>query len=97
MKLLPTKTIKVNEMNDYKGEERRKVDSDLRDIIIESRNDLKHMVEWSKGHTSEDNTRFKLINDKVSKIEQFVWMSAGGLALLTVFLKLIPAWYQISK
>ena len=84
-------------MTDWDGKERRKVDNDLRDIIIESRNDLKHMVEWSKGHTREDNERFKTVNDKVTGIEKMVWMSVGGLALLSVFLKLVPAWYQMVK
>lgn len=77
--------------------ERRKMEKDWieRDrLLSEVHSDVRHMVAWSKEHDEDDDKRFKIVGDRVSWIEKTVYIGIGGLSLLMVVLKLVPAWYQ---
>jgi hypothetical protein len=77
----------------WDGEERRRgVSNDWieRDrLLSEVHSDMKHMLAWAKEHNDDDNTRFKIVGDRVTGIEKMVWGAVGGLGLLTIILKFI--------
>jgi hypothetical protein len=63
-------------MTHWDGKERRSnMNDDTREILIELRNDMKHVREWTKGHDVKDDMRFAEVNKKL------IW---GGVALVII-------------
>lgn len=77
-------------MNDWDGKDRRKhmsFEPDIRDKIIETHTDVKHLIKWSESHTKEDETRFEKINKDVDNGKKVVYGGIGGLMLLEFIMK----------
>lgn len=73
----------------WDGKERRKVDLEIRDMIIETRNDVKHMVSWAKEHNEDDNRRFALVTKEIEVGKKVLWGGVGVLAAVEFIMKLI--------
>lgn len=56
------------------------------DILIEIKNDVKHLVDKVSQHTDDDKTSFQKHNDAISFLQKVVWGGLGAVALLQVIL-----------
>jgi len=87
-------------MDKWDGSERRKnVDKDWleRDrMLSEIHTDMKHLTDWAKSHDQSDNNRFQIVEKRITWIEKTVWVGIGGLSLIMIVLKLVPAWHNIK-
>jgi hypothetical protein len=70
---------------EWDGKERRKMDSDLRDVIIETRNDVRHIADWAKKHDGDDVKRFDLVNKEIEGGKKVLWGGIGILAFIEFF------------
>lgn len=64
--------------------ERRKMNQEDHDLLIEIRSDTKHMKEWTIAHESNDNqrhidnlTKFDKIDNKVLWLQRLAWGIIG--------------------
>ena len=76
----------------WDGTERRKetrLEPELRDKIIETHNDVKHLIEWSKTHTKDDDNRFDIVRKEIEVGKKFLWGGAGILAAVEFIGKFI--------
>ena len=71
----------------WDGTERRKVDREDHDMLIEIHQDVKHLVENFKSHVVNDERQFKEANSRLKWIEKIVWGCVGGFTLLQLILK----------
>mgnify|MGYP001557918680 CR=1 FL=1 len=71
----------------WDGLERRKVNREERDMLIEIHQDVKHLVENFKSHVISDERQFKDINTRLKWTEKILWGCVGGFTLLQVALK----------
>ena len=75
-----------------KGSGDKSLDLELRDKIIETHNDVKHLVEWAKTHDTSDNDRFTLANKKIDFVRDFaqkhIYIGLGGITVVMIILKL---------
>ena len=73
----------------WDGTERRHVELELRDKIIETHTDVKHLVEWAKTHDKSDNDRFEAAFKRITWVEKTAYLGIGGLSVLSIILKMI--------
>lgn len=67
------------------------------DLIIEINADVKHILEWNKSHSLDDEIKHQenlKKFDKINKTQEFhqriIWGGLGGLAVLEFLLKFKP-------
>ena len=73
----------------WDGTERRKMNQEDHDLLIEINEGVKHLVEKLNHHIIEDKETFKLMGDKVNKHEKVLWLGMGVIVTLQVILKLL--------
>lgn len=66
----------------WDGTERRKMDSDQRDLIIEMHTDMKHMVKWTEAHDLKDDTRFDKIDKSNKWRDKLLYGALGIIAFI---------------
>lgn len=65
------------------------MDLDTRDKIIETHTDVKHLVQWAKEHTIEDNARFKVVHEKIALGEKIIYGAMGVFIFIEIIIKFI--------
>jgi len=76
----------------WDGTEHRKgfrMELELRDKIIETHTDVRHIVDWAKAHDQSDNLKFEQANKRIGWIEKVAYMGIGGLALLNIVIRFV--------
>lgn len=68
--------------------ERRRMNNEDHDVLIEIRSDVKHFKDWANRHDKIDTERFELANKRISWVEKIAYLGIGGLAMLNIFLNL---------
>jgi hypothetical protein len=63
--------------------------SDDHDILIEIRNDLKHLVSNFNDHVVDDAKNFKKLNDDGEWTKKLLWTSMGAGGIIVLVLQLI--------
>ena len=69
------------------SEERRKGDSEMRDMLVEVHTDMKHLIEWNKAHKLEDDNRHKELKNEISWHSRILYGLLGAFALVEVLMK----------
>jgi len=67
--------------------ERRSMGSDDRDILIEVRNDVKHIVTTVSKHIEDDKTQFDRLNKGQEYLMKIVWCGVGIAAFIAFVFK----------
>ena len=57
-------------------------------LLSETHSDVKHLVEWSKAHTADDDKRFKEVKADIETGKKLVWGGAGIIVALEFVMKL---------
>lgn len=73
----------------WDGKERRKVDREDHDLLIEIGQDIKHLVENFKSHVISDDKQFKETNSRLRWLEKVVWGCVGAFVLIQLVFKLV--------
>lgn len=79
-------------MNEWDGKERRGVSNDWieRDrLLSEVHSDCKHIVQWAKDHTSDDEKRFEKVNKDIDNGKKIVYGGLGAFALIEFIMKFL--------
>lgn len=71
----------------FDGTERRQMNQLDHDLLIEIKNDTRHLVDTMIVHVAEDKAVFKSINDKIGWLQKGAFMVLGALVLLKLFIK----------
>ena len=73
----------------WDGKERRNVNQEDHDLLIEINEGVKHLVDKFNTHIQDDKDTFKTIKDKVANHDKVLWISMGVLITLQVILKFL--------
>ena len=63
--------------NLWDGKDRREDDGRDHDMLLEIRNDVKHMVKWAEKHEFENNDRFKKIDKDAEFFRKIIYGCVG--------------------
>ena len=74
-------------MDEWDGIDRRKMNQLDHDLLIEIKNDTRHLVTSMEAHILEDRGMFKAINDKIGWLQKGAFMVLGALAILKLLFK----------
>ena len=76
--------------NEWDGRtERRKMNQEDHDLLIEINEGVKHLVEKLNHHIIEDEKTFATLEYKVNKHDKVLWVGMGIVITLQVILKLL--------
>ena len=67
---------------DWPLKERRKVNQEDHDILINISSDVKHIIEWNKGHQTQDDDRHKENIFRITALERSKWQIIGGVSVM---------------
>lgn len=76
----------------WDGIERRKVsrmEDAIRDKIIETHTDVKHITEWAKNHTIDDDKKFATITSDINNGKRIIWGGVGIISAVELIMKFI--------
>ena len=65
------------------------MNQDDHDIIIEIRNDLKHLMSFVKTHVEDDSTRFTRIDKKLEFQDKIIYGAVGVVVFIQFIIKVI--------
>jgi len=74
-------------VNEWDGKERRAMNTEDHDVMIEIRNDIKHLVSNVVGHVEDDKAAFKKINESITWLQKITYIGMGGILLLRFLIK----------
>ena len=69
--------------------ERRKMNQEDHDLLLNIANDTRHMREWTKTHESHDDERFKRQGEKIDFLTKSIYLGIGGLIVAEFVLKAV--------
>jgi len=73
----------------WDGKERRKVNSEDHDILIEIRSDLKNLSALVKSHVEDDTTRFNKVDKKIEFQERIIYGAIGAFVFIEFITKVV--------
>ena len=72
-------------MDIWDGKERRSdymFNKDFYDKMMEMHNNIQHIAKWSESHNSQDDFRFKNLDNKIDWLFKSIYVGIGGLSVL---------------
>ena len=78
-------------MKKWEGVDRRKsfINGDDHDLLIKISQNVENVLVNFESHVKQDAIDLKETKGRIGGLEKIVWMGMGGLAILTVILKLV--------
>lgn len=76
-------------MSEWTGNERRKMSSEDHDVMIEIRNDVKHLVSGFNSHLADDKESFRQLTEGQEFLKKVVWSCMGAGTLVALVLKFV--------
>ena len=73
----------------YDGTERRQMNQNDHDLIIQIASDTKHMREWSITHEKKDDDRYAEQQNQNKAYNRVIWLGGGILIAIQALFKFI--------
>ena len=62
--------------------ERRRMNQEDHDLLIEINSDIKHILKWTTDHDKKDNDRFEAVNKEIGFHKKIIYGGLGIVAFL---------------